>query len=66
MIVALTVTACGASELDPDPAACKAALQAQYLKAVADHQTAGAEPAICRKLPRSQVQRFAAQIQAGQ
>jgi hypothetical protein len=62
--VTLTVTACGASALDPDPAACKAALQAQYLKAAANGKPPGAEPALCRKLPQAQVRQFAAQLRA--
>jgi hypothetical protein len=42
-----------------------AALQAQSLKAAAGEAHSGAEPAICKGLPKAQVRRFAVQIQTG-
>ena len=60
---ALTVTACGVS--GPDPAACKAGLQAQYVKATAGQGHFGAEPAACKGLPKAEVQRFARQVLEG-
>jgi hypothetical protein len=60
VIVALTVTSCGISA--PDPAACKAAIQAEYLKGKGH---LGAEPAICKGLPKAQVQRFTQQVLEG-
>lgn len=66
VLMALAVTACGQNELSPDPAACKAAMQAQYLKAAAGQGHFGAVPSVCKGLPKAQVQRFAVQIQTGQ
>jgi hypothetical protein len=63
VIVALTVTACGYT--GPDPAACKAALQASYVKASAGKGHFDADPAACKGLPKDEVQRFAQQVQAG-
>jgi hypothetical protein len=60
VIVALTVTSCGISA--PDPAACKAAIQAEYLKGKGH---LGAEPEICKGLPKAQVQRFTQQVLEG-
>lgn len=62
VIVALTIAGCGVS--GPDPAACKAALQAQYLKAAGTGHP-GPEPAACKGLPAAEVQRFAQQVQQG-
>jgi hypothetical protein len=64
--IALSVTACGQNALAPDPAACKAALQAQYLKAGAGQGKVGATPAVCKGVPKAELQRFTQQIQAGQ
>jgi hypothetical protein len=66
MVIALAVTACGQNYLGPDPAACKAAMQAEYVKAMAGEGHFGAEPALCKGLPKAQLQRFAQQILAGQ
>jgi predicted small lipoprotein YifL len=63
VIVALTITACGIS--GPDPAACKAAMQAQYVKAKAGQGHFGAAPAACTGLPKAEVQRFAQQVVEG-
>jgi hypothetical protein len=63
LIAALIVTACGIT--GPDPAACKAAFQAEYVKAIAGKEHFGAEPAICKGLPKAEVQRFAQQVQEG-
>jgi hypothetical protein len=63
--IPLAVAGCGDKPLAPDPAACKAALQAQYLKATAGTAHSRAEPAICQGLPTAQVRRFARQIQTG-
>jgi hypothetical protein len=63
--IPLAVAGCGDKPLAPDPAACKAALQAQYLKAAAGKAPSGTEPAICKGLPTAQVRRFALQIQTG-
>jgi hypothetical protein len=62
-IVALLVSACGVS--GPDPAACKGAMQASYVKALAGQGQFDPDPAACKGLPKAQVQRFARQVQAG-
>lgn len=59
-IVALTVTACGISA--PDPAACKAEIQAEYLKGKGH---LGAEPSMCKGLPKAQVQQLTRQVLEG-
>jgi hypothetical protein len=64
VIVALTVTSCGV--YGPDPAACKAALQAQYVKATHGQGNFAEVPAACKGLPKAEVQRFAQQVQEGQ
>jgi hypothetical protein len=66
VFMALAVAACGQNELGPDPASCKAAMQAQYLKATAGEGHSGAAPAACKGLPKAEVQRFAVQIRTGQ
>jgi hypothetical protein len=63
--ILLAVAGCGDRPLTPDPAACKAALQAQYLETAAGKAHPGTEPAICKGLPAAQVRRFALQIQTG-
>ena len=63
VIVALTVAACGYT--GPDPAACKAALQASYVKASAGKGHFDADPAACKGLPKAQVQRLVQQVQEG-
>jgi hypothetical protein len=63
VIVALTITACGIS--GPDPAAFKAAMQAQYVKATAGQGHFAAAPAACMGLPKAEVQRFAQQVVEG-
>ncbi len=63
VIIAVTVAACGIS--GPDPAACKAAMQAQYLKAMAGEGHFGAELAACKGLPKAEVQMFAQQVLEG-
>jgi len=40
-------------------------MQAEYLKAMAGQGHFGAEPAVCKGLPKAEVQRFALQITAG-
>jgi hypothetical protein len=62
-IIALTVTACDISR--PDPAACKAAMQAQYVRATAGQGRFGPVPSACKGLPKSEVQRFAQQVLQG-
>lgn len=61
IIVALTVNACGVT--GPDPAACKAALQAEYVKATAGKGNFDTVPEACKELPKDQVQRFMQEIQ---
>lgn len=63
LIVALTLTACGVTT--PDPAACKAAMQAEYVKAVAGKGHFTGNPAACKGLPKAEVQRFAQQVLQG-
>ncbi len=65
VIIALSVTACNQNYLAPDPAACKAAMQAQYVQAAAGQRHSSALPAACKGLPKSQVRLFAGQIRAG-
>jgi hypothetical protein len=65
VIIALAVTGCNQNYLAPDPATCKAAMQAQYVKAKAGQGHFGAELAACKGLPKAQVQQFAQQIRAG-
>jgi hypothetical protein len=60
VIVAVTVSACQISS--PDPAACKAAIQAQYLKGKGH---LGAEPSVCKGLSKAQVERFTQQVLEG-
>jgi hypothetical protein len=61
VIVAVTVTACQQIS-SPDPAACKAAIQAEYLKGKGH---LGAEPSVCKGLSRAQVERFTQQVLEG-
>ena len=63
VILALMVTACGYT--GPDPAACKAALQASWVKASAGKGHFDADPPACKGLQKDQVQRLAQQVQAG-
>jgi hypothetical protein len=66
VIVAVAVTACnGNGVTGPDPAACKAALQAQYVKALAGKAHFETDLPACKGLPESEVQRFAQQVQQG-
>lgn len=60
VIVAVMVTACQISS--PDPASCKAAIQAEYLKGKGH---LGAEPSICKGLPKAQVKLFTQQVLQG-
>lgn len=62
-IVALTINACGVT--GPDPAACKAAMQAEYVKATAGEGHFGIVPAACKGLPKDEVERFAQQVAQG-
>ena len=63
VIVALSVTGCGVTS--PDPAACKAAWQAEYVRAVAGQGHFGAEPRACKGLPKAEVQLLAQQVLGG-
>jgi hypothetical protein len=63
VIVALAVAACGYT--GPDPAACKAALQASYVKATAGQGHFNADPAACKGLAKDQVQQLVQQVQEG-
>jgi hypothetical protein len=63
VIVALMVTACGVT--GPDPTACKEALQAEWVKAVAGKGHFDADPPACKGLPEAQVQRFVREVQQG-
>jgi len=64
--IALTVSACGPNTyFGPDPAACKAAMEAQYLKATAGQGHFGAALADCKGLPAAEMRLFAKQVQAG-
>jgi hypothetical protein len=63
VFVALTVTACDISS--PDPAACKAAMQAQYVRATAGQGHFGTVPKACKGLPKSEVQMLARQVLEG-
>jgi hypothetical protein len=62
-IVALTVTGCGFT--GPDPAGCKAALQAEYVKATAGRGHFNPDPPACKGLPKAQVQQFAQEVLEG-
>ena len=63
VIVAVTVAGCQISSISsPDPASCKAAIQAQYLK---DKGHLGAEPSVCKGLPKAQVELFTQQVLKG-
>jgi hypothetical protein len=62
-IVALTINGCGFT--GPDPAACKAALQAEYVKATAGQGHFNADPPACKGLSKAQVQQFARQVLDG-
>ncbi|HEX6523750.1 MAG TPA: hypothetical protein VF070_27680 [Streptosporangiaceae bacterium] len=61
VIVAVSVTACQ-QITSPDPAACKAALQAEYLK---DKGHLGAEPSVCKGLSKAQVEQYTQQVLEG-
>jgi predicted small lipoprotein YifL len=63
VIVALTLNGCGFT--GPDPAACKAALQAEYVKATAGKGHFNPDPPACKGLPKAQVQQFAQQVLEG-
>jgi hypothetical protein len=65
VIIAPAVAACNGAYLAPDPATCKAALQAEYLKAAAGQGRFETAPAACKGLPKAQVRRFVLQITAG-
>lgn len=62
-IVALMICGCGVT--GPDAAACKAAMQAQYVRATGGEGHFGAELAACKGLPKAEVKRFAQQILQG-
>lgn len=62
-IVALMICGCGVT--GPDAAACKAAMQAQYVRATGGQGHFGAELAACKGLPEAEVKRFAQQILQG-
>jgi hypothetical protein len=62
-IVALAVTGCGFT--GPDPAGCKAALQAEYVKATAGKGQFNPDPPACKGLPKAQVEQFAEQVLKG-
>ena len=63
VIVALLVAACDVA--NPDPAACKASLQASYVKSLAGKGQFNPDPAACKGLPKAEVQRFIQQVQHG-
>jgi hypothetical protein len=63
VIVALAVAACGYT--GPDPAACKAALQASYVKATAGQGHFNTDPPACKGLQKDQVQQLAQQVREG-
>ena len=63
VIVALMVSACDVT--NPDPAACKAALQASYVKALAGKGQFNPDPGACKGLPKAEVQRFIQQVRQG-
>jgi hypothetical protein len=66
VIVAVAVTACnGNGVTGPDPATCKAALQAQYVKALAGKAHFETNLPACKGLPESEVQQLAKQVQQG-
>jgi hypothetical protein len=62
-IAALAVTGCGFT--GPDPAGCKAALQAEYVKVTAGQGHFNPDPPACKGLPKAQVQQFAQQVLEG-
>jgi hypothetical protein len=62
----VAVTACNGNGITgPDPATCKAALQAQYVKALAGKAHFETNLPSCKGLPESEVQRLAQQVQQG-
>lgn len=63
VVVALMVTACGVT--GPDPDACKATLQAEWVKALAGKAHFNPDPPACKGLPAAEVQRFVQQVQQG-
>jgi hypothetical protein len=66
VVVAVAVTACdGNGVTGPDAASCKAALQAQYVKAQAGKAHFETNLPACKGLPASEVQQFAKQVQQG-
>jgi hypothetical protein len=66
VIVAVAVTACnGNGVTGPDPATCKAALQAQYVKALAGKARFETNLPACKGLPEAEVQQLAQQVQQG-
>jgi hypothetical protein len=66
VIVIVAVTACNGNGITgPDPATCKAALQAQYVKALAGKAHFETNLPSCKGLPESEVQRLAQQVQQG-
>jgi len=65
VIVAVVVTACNGGVTGPNPTACKEALQAQYVKALAGKARFTTDLPACKGLPADQVQRFAQEVQQG-
>jgi hypothetical protein len=65
VIVAVVVTACNGGVTGPNPTACKGALQAQYVKALAGKAHFDTDLPACKGLPADQVQRFAQEVQQG-
>jgi hypothetical protein len=63
VLVALMVNGCGFT--GPDPAACKAALQAEYVKATAGQGHFNANPPACKGLQKAQVQQLVQQVLDG-
>jgi hypothetical protein len=65
-VVAVMVTACnGNGVTGPDPATCKAALQAQYVKAQAGKAHFTTNLPSCKGLPEAEVQQLAQQVKQG-
>lgn len=64
-LVAVVVTACNNGNVvtGPNPTACKEALQAQYVKAVAGKAHFTTDLPACKGLPADQVRLFAQQVQ---
>lgn len=62
-IVALMISGCGVT--GPDAAACKAAMQAQYVRATGGEGHFGDQLTACEGLPKAEVRRFAQQILQG-